>query len=72
MVLLQNPKGLHCYSPSGICHKTLHLSNPQHLQHHKICWTVWPKWWDCLFCNVDISHSKLAAVSVVQYMEQYL
>lgn len=31
-----------------------------------------PKWWDSLFCNVDISHSKLVAVSVAQYMEQYL
>lgn len=71
MVLLQNPRGLHCYSSSGACHKTLHLSYHQHLQHHKICWIVWPKW-GYLHCNMDLSYSKLAAVCVTQYMEQYL
>ena len=70
--MLQNPRGLHCYSSNGTCHKTLHLSYPQHLQHRKICWTVWPKQWDCLYCDMDISHSKLAAVSVSQHTEQCL
>ena len=55
MVLLQNPRGLHHYSPSGFAIRHCMSSHHWHLQYHNTCWIILPKWWGYLHCSVDLT-----------------
>lgn len=45
MALCQNPKGLHCVSPTGACHSLHNASFCRHKHHFhdSVYWIVWPK-----------------------------
>lgn len=45
MALLQNPRGLHCDSPTGACRRFHNVSSflPLIAPNDRVCWIVWPK-----------------------------
>lgn len=40
--------------PMGFVKRHFTFIHDWHLQHHKICWIVWPKWWGYLHRGVDL------------------